>query len=52
MRDLAGEAASRGEALPASYHRMFRAWFALGIPGFASVAAILWLMVAKPQLWS
>jgi uncharacterized membrane protein len=41
------EAASTA-ALPPSFHRMFRWWFALGVVAFASVIAIYWLMVAKP----
>ncbi len=48
MRDLAHEAATRGTALPDSYHRLFRAWFWSGFPAFASVMAIIWLMIAKP----
>jgi len=51
MRDLAAACASSGELLSAAYHRLFRAWFVLGFPGFASVAGILWLMIAKPRLW-
>ena len=27
-----------------------RHWFIVGIPGFGSVMAILWLMIAKPEL--
>ena len=48
MRDLAREAAARGTALPDAYHRLFRAWFWSGFPAFASVMAIIWLMIAKP----
>lgn len=51
LRDLAREAAARGAALPPRYHRLFRIWFALGIPAFAAVLAILWLMLARPALW-
>lgn len=36
------------DALPAWFHAWFKRWFALGIPAFASVVAIYWLMVAKP----
>jgi|SRR5262249_46397588 len=36
------------EWLPRSFHRWFRAWFALGVPAFIAVIAIYWLMVAKP----
>lgn len=48
MRDLAVEAAATGAPLPPAYHRLFGWWFAFGIPGFGSVALILWLMIAKP----
>jgi uncharacterized membrane protein len=51
MRDLAQHAAAAGAPLPARYRRLFRVWFAFGFPAFASVLAIFWLMLAKPQLW-
>jgi uncharacterized membrane protein len=51
MRDLALEAASTGTHLPPAYFSFFRSWFAFGFPGFGSVLAILWLMIAKPELW-
>ena len=50
MRKLAAIAAINGEALPPAYHRLFRTWFACGFPAFASVLAILWLMIARPLL--
>jgi len=50
MRDLAAQSASAGTALPASYHRLFRLWFAFGFPAFGSVLLIIWLMIAKPPL--
>ena len=50
MRDLAAAAASAGEPLPARYYRLYRTWFAFGFPGFGSVLAIVWLMIAKPNL--
>ena len=50
MRDLARTAARANEPLPPRYHRLFRIWFAFGVPGFGSVLAILWLMIAKPGL--
>jgi len=34
--------------LPARYHRLFRLWFFLGWPAFASLIIIFYLMVAKP----
>lgn len=48
MRDLARAAADKGERLPEAYFKLFRLWFAFGFPGFGSVLAILWLMIAKP----
>jgi uncharacterized membrane protein len=50
MRDLARAAASAGKPLPGEYHRLFRLWFLFGFPGFGSVLAIVWFMVAKPAL--
>lgn len=50
MRDLARHAERDGASLPAEYHRLFARWFGLGIPAFLAVLAILWLMLAKPQL--
>jgi uncharacterized membrane protein len=49
MRDLAREAARNGCALPEAYHRLYRCWFACGVPAFLAVLAILWLMAARPQ---
>jgi uncharacterized membrane protein len=52
MRTLAAGAAAAGEPLPAAYHRLFRWWFAFGFPAFAAVAAIFWLMIARPsEIW-
>ena len=34
--------------LPPRFHVLLRAWFALGIPAFAGVLALVWLMVARP----
>jgi uncharacterized membrane protein len=48
MRDLARAAVAGGEPLPEQYHRLFRVWFVLGVPGFGAVIAILWLMIARP----
>ena len=49
MRDLALIADAAGEPLPPRYDTLFRRWFLFGIPGFGSVMAILWLMIAKPD---
>lgn len=42
------EQVSTIEALPAQFYRKFRWWFALGIPAFAAVVVIYYLMVAAP----
>ncbi len=49
MRDLARAAATQQGPLPLRYFALFHRWFIFGIPGFGSVMAILWLMIAKPQ---
>jgi uncharacterized membrane protein len=48
MRDLARTATAHATALPARYFTLYRRWFLCGIPGFGSVMAIVWLMIAKP----
>lgn len=50
LRDLARAAVEAGEALPARYHRLFAIWFACGLPAFAAVLMILWLMLVRPDL--
>lgn len=51
MRDLAHRAVQERAALPPRYFALFNRWFLFGFPGFGSVALILWLMIAKPNLW-
>ena len=51
MRDLARRAVADGTPLPPRYHALYDRWFMFGFPGFGSVALILWLMIAKPNLW-
>ena len=51
MRTLAREAAGNGMALPAAYHRLYRLWFTCGVPAFAAVLVIYWLMTFKPAVW-
>jgi uncharacterized membrane protein len=48
LRDLASEAANRGQALPARYWMFFKWWVVLGVPAFLLFLALFWLMVAKP----
>ena len=50
MRDLARAAADKGEPLPPDYHYLFRWWFVCGIPAFAAILAIVWLMITRPAL--
>jgi uncharacterized membrane protein len=50
LRDIATTSAAEGVPLPDEYYRIFWLWFTFGIPAFIAVAAILWLMIAKPQL--
>ena len=48
LRYLARAADADAQPLPPRYFTVFRRWFICGIPGFGSVMAILWLMIAKP----
>ena len=48
MRNLARTAVAQREPLPPRYFALFRRWWVFGIPGFGSIMAILWLMIAKP----
>lgn len=50
MRDLAREAVAVGAPLPETYHRLFRIWFACGIPAFLCILTIVWLMLARPEI--
>lgn len=49
LRDVANEAARNGGPLPPRYWRLFRMWFALGIPAFLAFVGIFYLMVTKLQ---
>lgn len=48
MRDLAVAALREGKPLDKQYHRYARLWFWLGVPAFASMVVIYFLMVFKP----
>src|SRR5689334_16812925 len=48
MRDMARDSVAANAELPPLYWRMFRWWIALGIPAFASLLVVFYLMVAKP----
>ena len=49
LRKEADLAVKKGEGLSVRYHRLFKIWFALGIPAFILVITIVWLMIAKPS---
>ena len=49
IRDLAGQAAAEGRALPLRARRLYHIWFALGWPAFGALVGVFWLMIAKPD---
>ena len=53
MRDEALMSVQTGAPLTALYHRLYRIWFACGVPAFLAIVALLWLMISRPalQLW-
>lgn len=48
MGALAKKALSDGGGLPPEYFKLFRRWFAFGVPAFIAVLTILWLMTNRP----
>lgn len=48
MRDMARSAAARDEPLPGRYWSYLRVWTVLGVPAFAALVLVFWLMIAKP----
>jgi len=49
LRALLRNAAANKTALPNSYERLFRWWFALGWPAFTALVIVFFLMVLKPS---
>jgi uncharacterized membrane protein len=50
MRDMARESERTGATLQGKGYRVYaRVWFWLGVPAFAAVILVFWLMVTKPQ---
>ncbi len=47
MAKLAETALQTG-VMPERYHQLYRIWFWCGVPAFAAIALLLWLMVVKP----
>lgn len=50
MRDEARAAAQSGAPLTSRYLRLYRIWFACGIPAFLAIVALLWLMIVRPAI--
>jgi uncharacterized membrane protein len=50
LRDIAVEAAAKGDALSSGYAGYLGCWVALGIPALFSFLVIFYLMVSKPPL--
>jgi uncharacterized membrane protein len=52
LRRQAHQSARTNTPLMKEYFTLFNYWFACGVPAFASVLTIVWLMVAKPsEVW-
>ncbi len=39
-----------GLPLPQAFDRLYRVWFACGVPVFTAVLGILWLMINRPAI--
>jgi len=50
MRDIADRALAEGTELSSQYTIKARQWFWLGIPAFAAIMVVFYLMIAKPTL--
>ncbi len=50
MRDEAIASARAGVPLTGRYKRLYRIWFACGIPAFAAIIILLWLMIIRPAI--
>lgn len=50
MRDEARASAHSGQPLTPRYFRLYRIWFACGIPAFTAIVALLWLMITRPDI--
>lgn len=50
MRDEARASAQAGAPLSPRYARLYRIWFACGVPAFLAIIILLWLMIARPEI--
>ncbi|HEU0118587.1 MAG TPA: DUF2269 domain-containing protein [Alphaproteobacteria bacterium] len=48
LKKILAEWLATKQALPDSYHRLFRLWFLLGWPAFIGLIIVFFLMVLKP----
>ncbi|MEO9822531.1 MAG: DUF2269 domain-containing protein [Paracoccaceae bacterium] len=54
IRDEARASFANNAPLSERYTRLYRIWFACGIPAFFAIVVLLWLMITRPeiQLWT
>ncbi len=50
MRDEARTSVATGSELSPRYHRLYRVWFACGVPAFGAIVILLWLMITRPLI--
>ncbi|WP_299150175.1 DUF2269 domain-containing protein [uncultured Tateyamaria sp.] len=50
MRDEAQISVQQGIGLTSRYDRLYRIWFACGVPAFSAIVVLLWLMVTRPLI--
>lgn len=50
MRNEARTSAQSGTTLTPRYMRLYRIWFACGVPAFLAIVALLWLMIVRPVI--
>ncbi|WP_281859348.1 DUF2269 family protein [Litoreibacter halocynthiae] len=50
LRDEARLSARNDAPLSPRYFRLYRIWFACGIPAFTAITVLLWLMLMRPDL--
>lgn len=48
MRNEARASVEQHIALSPRYHRLYRIWFACGVPAFTAIVILLWLMLNRP----
>jgi len=51
LERLADQAVADGAALPGAFRPIYRAWFWMGVAGFAGMFVIVLMMVSKMTVW-